>query len=124
MLQPQAIQNPNNTLTIQFELKTCQKYWKAVWIRISIRNEFIHLRSESSSRENDSSLELLHVPKECLKKRGDTFWLSLPSNGKVPCFFPLVKLMECKVYNIDIIPIYFTLHGQPSSVEITVPPHV
>ncbi|KAI9562182.1 hypothetical protein GHT06_013147 [Daphnia sinensis] len=122
-LDPQAILNENGTLSVQFELKSCQKYWQAVWIRISLRNEFMILRSTKSSKQQDSHLTL-RIPKECLKKSGNVFSFNLPSTSKGPCSFPMAGLTECKVYTIEIIPIYLTLLGQPSVVDITVPPQL
>ena len=115
LFEPQATLNQNKTLTIQFELKNCQTYWVAVWIGIS-------LRSEQVNRESGN---ILKIPKECMTKSENVFSLTLPSTDESSsCTFPLVELMECKVYTVKIIPVYLTLQGQPSSVEITVPPEV
>lgn len=112
--------NPNNTLTVQFELKNCQKYWTAVWIRVSVRSDFVDLRS---SEKNETSY-IAQIPKQCLKRNETAFWITLPSIAKAPCFFPLLDLLECKVYTVDVIPIYLALQGQASFLEITVPPQV
>ncbi|XP_057364884.1 uncharacterized protein LOC130685586 [Daphnia carinata] len=123
LLDPEAILNENGTLSVQFELRSCQKYWQAVWIRISLRNEFTILRHTKSFKQMDSHLTV-RIPKECLKKSGNVFSFNLPSSSKGPCSFPLASLVECKVYTIEIIPIYLTLLGQPSVVEITVLPRL
>jgi hypothetical protein len=112
LFEPQATLNPNKTLTIQFELKNCQKYWAAVWIRISLRNE-------QANRKN-----ILKIPKDCMMKSENIFSLTLPLTDESSCMFPLVEMIECKVYSVEIIPVYLTLQGQSSSVEITVPPEV
>lgn len=123
LLDPEAILNENGTLSVQFELRSCQKYWQAVWIRISLRNEFMILRDTKSSKQKNSHLTI-RIPKECLKKSENVFSFNLPSTSKGPCSFPLASLTECKIYTVEIIPIYLTLLGQPSVVEITVPPRV
>ncbi|XP_046442290.1 uncharacterized protein LOC124192838 [Daphnia pulex] len=112
LFEPQATLNPNKTLTIQFELKNCQKYWAAVWIRISLRNEQANRKS------------ILKIPKDCMMKSENVFSLTLPLTDESSCMFPLVEMIECKVYSVEIIPVYLTLQGQSSSVEITVPPEV
>lgn len=123
LLDPEAILNENGTLSVQFELRSCQKYWQAVWIRISLRNEFMILRDTKSSKQKNSHLTI-RIPKECLKKSENVFSFNLPSISKGPCSFPLASLTECKIYNVEIIPIYLTLLGQPTVVEITVPPRL
>ncbi|XP_046645192.1 uncharacterized protein LOC124335776 isoform X3 [Daphnia pulicaria] len=122
--EPQATLNPDKTLTVQFELNSCKKYWISVWIRISLRNELMILRSRKNSKAKDDKHLVLQVPKECFNKTGDEYSITLPSKAKAPCTFPLARLMECKVYNVEIIPIYVSLQGQPSIVEITVPPQL
>jgi hypothetical protein len=122
--EPQATLNPDKTLTVQFQLNSCKKYWISVWIRISLRNELMILRSRKNSKAKDDSHLVLQVPKECFNQTGDEYSITLPSKAKAPCTFPLARLMECKVYNVEIIPIYVSLQGQPSIVEITVPPQV
>lgn len=82
------------------------------------------LRSGKSNKVKDDKHLFLQIPKECLNKTDDEFSITLPSSAKAPCTFSLTGLMECKVYNVEIIPIYFSLQGQPSIVEITVPPLV
>ena len=65
------------------------------------------------------------IPKECLNKTDDEFSITLPTKAKArQCTFSLASLTECKVYNVEIIPIFFSLQGQSSVVEITVPPQV
>lgn len=78
----------------------------------------------SNSTAGLDSRSLFVVPKACLKKSGNVFWLNLPSNAKAPCSFPMPRVTECEVYNVDIIPIYYTVQGQPSTLEFTVPPEV
>ncbi len=117
--EPQATLNLNKTLTLQFEVKNCQKYWTAVWIKIFVQNEVT-----ITSGEKKSTQFVLQIPKDCLKKRGNVFGLTLPSIANKACTFPLIELSECKVYTVEITPIYLTLQGRPSSVEFTVPPEV
>ena len=117
LYEPQATLNSNKTLTVKFELKNCQRYWTAVWIQIWAQKEL------TSGDEQKGNRTVLQIPKECLQKRGNLFWLALPLNAKA-CSFPLVELLGCKVYTVDITPIYFTLQGRSSSVQFTVPPEV
>lgn len=124
LLDPQVILNENGTLTIQFEMKSCQKYWQAVWIRIFVRNEFVIARNTKNSKQKDDSHLSLRLPKECLNNSGNIVSFTLPATSKGSCFFPLADLMECKIYTVEIIPIYLSLHGQPSTVDFTVPPRV
>ena len=116
--------NPDKTLTVKFELNSCQKYWVSVWIRISLRNEFLIIRSGKKSNAKDDNY-FFQIPKECLNKTDDEFSITLPTKAKArQCTFSLASLTECKVYNVEIIPIFFSLQGQSSVVEITVPPQV
>lgn len=112
--------NPNTSLTVQFEFKNCQKYWTAVWIRVSVRSDFINPKR----REKNDTSYIAQIPKQCLMKNGNAFWITLPSSAKIPCIFPLIELLECKVYTVDVIPIYLALQGQASFLEVTVPPQV
>ena len=120
LFEPEVTLDSDKSLTVQFEMRNCQKYWTAVWIVIKKKS----IDMKNSSTVSLDSRSLFVVPKSCLEKRGNVFWLNLPSNAKAPCSFPMSKVTECEVYNIDIIPIYYTLHGQLSNLEFTVPPKV
>ncbi len=66
----------------------------------------------------------MQVSRGCLTKKGDIFSITLPSTKK-DCFFPLVDLVECKIYNMKLIPIYQGFQGQSPTVnKISVPPQV
>lgn len=84
---------------------------------------FIDVRNENDMRPTEDQI-VLQIPKQCWKKKGNVFWLTLPSSSKAPCSFPLINLMECKIYGVDFIPMFFTLQGQPVFTDITVPPQV
>lgn len=127
---PQATLNPNKTLTVQFELKNCFKYWVGVWIRVSVRPEFMDLSNETGIETTKNQI-VVQIPKQCWKRKGNVYSLTLPSNSRAPCSlhshcsFPfMIKLKECKIYSVDFIPIYLTLQGQPTFANITVPPQV
>lgn len=119
--EPQVTLHPNKSLTLQFELRNCRKYWTSVLILI--KKKSIDMMNVRSAESFDSRSNLV-VPISCLEKRGNAFSLNLPSDTNAPCSFPMFKMMECEVYSIDIVPIYYTLQGQLSNLEFTVPPEV
>lgn len=106
-------------LKIEFELKSCHKHFTALWI------ELYEPRSDDNfgtSLKYDS--RFMKISKDCLTKRGDTFSITLPS-AKKDCIFPLMDLVECKTYNMKLIPIYQGFQGQsPPVIYIPVPPQV
>jgi len=111
----------NSILDIEFELKTCHRHFSAVWIQLYERGfPVVHQKTQ---RGTTSSPKTHQVPKECLIKKGNSFSITLPSTKK-SCSFPLMDLMECKVYNVEMIPIYQGFQGQSSITDITVPPKV
>ena len=127
VINPQAILSSNNSLTIQFELKSCEKYLTAAWIRISAKTEILYRQNHGITADNDHLQFFLQVPKRCLQKLNDnTFSFTLPATEQIDagCLFPLIALEECRIYSVDITPIYLTLQGQISTVNVTVPPMV
>lgn len=122
---PQATLNPNGTVTVEFELKTCQKHFAAVWLLLEDRRATpIVYNGMRNKRMDDPSSSILQVPKDCLTRRGNVFSLTWPSPARRSCSFPLIPLMECRVYSIEILPIFQGFQGQSQTVTFTVPPLV
>lgn len=119
LFEPQVTAHTNKSFTLQFTMRNCQKYWTSLWILI--KTPSIDILDDAGSIRSNS---ILTVPKACFKKRGNVFWVNLPSNAKAPCAFSTLKVMECEVYNIEIIPIYYTLQGKPYKLQFTMPPEV
>ena len=123
---PQATLNSNNYLTVQFELKTCHKHLTAVWYRISARKDIIN-RQNRGITDNGHLQTFLQIPKHCLIETIDNiFSITLPTTEQAAdgCSFPLMVLEECKIYSVDIIPIYLALQGQSATVDVTTQPMV
>ena len=123
----QATLNENGTVTVEFELKSCHKHFGAVWLVLDDQYATPIVYDSSNIRKTDSqpSSSVLQVPKDCLTKRGNVFSLNWPSpTARRSCSFPLIPLLECRVYSIEIIPIFQGFQGQSSTVTITVPPRV
>ena len=127
LTHPQATLDLNNYLTVQFDLRTCRKHLTAVWYRISAKKDVIN-RQNSGINTDDGLLQtFLQVPKHCLMEASDnTFSITLPATEQEAdgCSFPLMVLEECKVYSVDIIPIYLALQGQSATVDVTTQPMV
>ena len=122
----QATLNENGTVTVEFELKTCHRHFVAVWLVLDDgqRTPIVYVSPNIRKRNPQLSSSIFQVPKDCLTKRGNIFSLNWPSPARRSCSFPLIQLLECRVYSIEIIPIFQGFQGQPSTASFTVPPRV
>ena len=122
------IQNLNGSLQkdgsilVQWSSKECFKYLTGVWVRVF--DSELH-ESENSTYESNEPYTL--IPKSCIQKSPKsnsllTLTLSSFQEGN-SCNFPL-KLMECKVYTIELVPNYSSLKGRVWKSNITTPPLV
>lgn len=101
--------NGKRNLSIQFQLKTCLKYWTSAWVNISEKN-------------NLGSSFFFRIPNECFNKNGSFYSIEFPSNISSKCAFQLLPLTNCKIYQIEIRPIFWELQGTSTVTEVIILP--
>lgn len=114
--------NENGKMSIQFQLKTCLKFWTAAWLNISQTSDTKW--NETVPSLNASESFFYSIPKECFKKKGFIYSIEIPSNASNICSFKPLTLRECHVYHVDVQGMFLELQGTTTSLDIVFLPGV
>jgi hypothetical protein len=114
----------NESLEITWPILSaeCMKFSSGVWIRVYQQSPEVDYKLQPETS--------LYVPQKCLKKNFETSYsiVLLPSSSnekKNSCAFSLARnLIQCRAYDIEIIPNFQSLRGKTLRTEIVVPPKI
>ena len=125
-----SLQADGTSILVQWEWSSnkCFKYMTAFWVRV-FDSELYESESGHEGDVERQELTLLNepytfIPKACINKSSNSNLLTLAlssSQTENRCSFPLKKLMECKIYTIELVSSYSSMKGRAWKTNVIIP---